>query len=47
MCIASGFAEFLGLDQGKVRVISPDVGGGFGYKVRRASRRSCASPGWR
>ena len=28
-----GLAQFLGLDQGKVRVISPDVGGGFGYKV--------------
>lgn len=25
-------AEHLGLDQGKVRVIAPDVGGGFGYK---------------
>ncbi len=28
----SGLAECLGLDHGKVRVISPDVGGGFGYK---------------
>lgn len=27
-----GFAEFLGLDQEQVRVISPDVGGAFGYK---------------
>ncbi len=28
----TGLAECLGLDQGKIRVISPDVGGGFGYK---------------
>jgi len=27
-----GLAQFLGIDQGRVRVISPDVGGGFGYK---------------
>ncbi len=31
--IRIGLAQFLGLDQGKVRVVSPDVGGGFGYKV--------------
>lgn len=30
--IRTGLAEFLGLDQGEVRVIAPDVGGGFGYK---------------
>jgi carbon-monoxide dehydrogenase large subunit len=28
----SGLADCLGLDEGQVRVISPDVGGGFGYK---------------
>ncbi|CAA9246824.1 MAG: Molybdopterin dehydrogenase, large subunit, partial [uncultured Acetobacteraceae bacterium] len=28
----TGIAEALGLDEGQVRVISPDVGGGFGYK---------------
>jgi carbon-monoxide dehydrogenase large subunit len=28
----AGLAECLGIDQGSVRVISPDVGGGFGYK---------------
>jgi carbon-monoxide dehydrogenase large subunit len=28
-----GLAKFLGLDQNQVRVISPDVGGGFGYKL--------------
>jgi carbon-monoxide dehydrogenase large subunit len=30
--IRSGLAECLGLEQGKIRVIAPDVGGGFGYK---------------
>ncbi|MEO7399662.1 MAG: xanthine dehydrogenase family protein molybdopterin-binding subunit [Polaromonas sp.] len=30
--VRTGLAECLGLDQGQVRVISPDVGGGFGYK---------------
>lgn len=28
----AGLSECLGLDQGQIRVISPDVGGGFGYK---------------
>ncbi len=30
--IRVGIAECLGLDEGQVHVISPDVGGGFGYK---------------
>ena len=30
--VRTGLAECLGLDHGKVRVIAPDVGGGFGYK---------------
>jgi carbon-monoxide dehydrogenase large subunit len=30
--IRVGIAHFLGIDEGLVRVISPDVGGGFGYK---------------
>ena len=28
----SGLSECLGIDQGAIRVIAPDVGGGFGYK---------------
>jgi len=28
----AGLAECLGIDQGRIRVIAPDVGGGFGYK---------------
>jgi carbon-monoxide dehydrogenase large subunit len=31
--IRVGIAQFLCLDQGQVRVVSPDVGGGFGYKT--------------
>jgi carbon-monoxide dehydrogenase large subunit len=30
--IRTGIAEHLGVDHGQVRVIAPDVGGGFGYK---------------
>jgi carbon-monoxide dehydrogenase large subunit len=30
--VQTGLCECLGLDHGSVRVISPDVGGGFGYK---------------
>ena len=30
--VRSGLAECLGLDEGQIRVVSPDVGGGFGYK---------------
>ena len=30
--VQTGLCECLGLDDGAVRVISPDVGGGFGYK---------------
>ncbi|MBP0496142.1 xanthine dehydrogenase family protein molybdopterin-binding subunit [Pararoseomonas indoligenes] len=30
--IRSGLSEVLGLDEGSIRVIAPDLGGGFGYK---------------
>ena len=30
--VRTGLAECLGLDEGRVRVVAPDVGGGFGYK---------------
>ncbi len=49
----TGLSECLGLDQGRIRVISPDVGGGFGYKgmllpeevCRRVARAcSCGRP---
>lgn len=30
--VRSGMAECLGIDHGRIRIIAPDVGGGFGYK---------------
>jgi aerobic carbon-monoxide dehydrogenase large subunit len=30
--VRTGLSECLGLDHGRIRVIAPDVGGGFGYK---------------
>ena len=30
--VRSGLSECLGIDEGKIRVVAPDVGGGFGYK---------------
>lgn len=30
--VRTGLSECLGLDEGQVRVIPPDIGGGFGYK---------------
>jgi carbon-monoxide dehydrogenase large subunit len=30
--VRTGLAECLGLEEGQVRIIAPDVGGGFGYK---------------
>lgn len=30
--VRSGLSECLGLDHGQIRVVAPDVGGGFGYK---------------
>ena len=42
--VRTGLAECLGLDQAKVRVIAPDVGGGFGYKGILAPEEVCL--GW-
>jgi len=30
--VRTGLSECLGLDEGQVRIVAPDVGGGFGYK---------------
>ncbi|MCQ9191706.1 molybdopterin-dependent oxidoreductase, partial [Escherichia coli] len=30
--VRNGLSECLGLEQIQVRIVSPDVGGGFGYK---------------
>lgn len=42
--IRTGLAECLGLDHGQIRIIAPDVGGGFGYKSVLLSEEVCA--GW-
>lgn len=39
----NGLAECLGLDQGGIRVISPDVGGGFGHKGILLPEEVCLS----
>ena len=39
--VRNGLAECLGLDQASVRVIAPDVGGGFGYKGILAPEEVC------
>lgn len=40
----TGIAECLGLDQASVRVVAPDVGGGFGYKGILLAEEICL--GW-
>ena len=41
--IRVGLAQCLGIDQGQVRVISPDVGGGFGYKCVLQPEELCVA----
>ncbi|HTC07389.1 MAG TPA: xanthine dehydrogenase family protein molybdopterin-binding subunit [Acetobacteraceae bacterium] len=40
--VRTGLAECLGLDQGRLRVVAPDVGGGFGYKGILLAEEICA-----
>jgi aerobic carbon-monoxide dehydrogenase large subunit len=42
--VRTGLAGCLGLDEGQVRVIAPDVGGGFGYKGMLLPEEVCL--GW-
>lgn len=37
----AGLSECLGIDQGQIRVIAPDVGGGFGYKGILLPEETC------
>ena len=39
--IRTGLAECLGLEEGHVRIVSPDVGGGFGYKAILLAEEIC------
>jgi len=41
--VRTGLAQFLGMDQERVRVISPDVGGGFGYKCILQREELCVA----
>src|SRR5579883_640378 len=41
--IRAGLSEFLGLDQRQIRVIAPDVGGAFGYKVILQPEELCVA----
>jgi carbon-monoxide dehydrogenase large subunit len=41
--VRTGLADCLGLDHGQVRVVPPDVGGGFGYKGLLLTEEVCAS----
>lgn len=41
--VRAGLAECLGLDQGQIRVVAPDVGGGFGYKGILLAEEVCAA----
>lgn len=39
--VRTGIAEHLGIEQGKVRVVAPDVGGAFGYKCVLQAEELC------
>ncbi|MBI1398406.1 MAG: molybdopterin-dependent oxidoreductase [Betaproteobacteria bacterium] len=41
--IRTGLSECLGIDQGRLRVIAPDVGGGFGYKAILLPEELCVA----
>ena len=41
--VRSGLSECLGLEEGRIRVIAPDVGGGFGYKGVLLAEEVCAA----
>lgn len=41
--IRIGLAECLGLEEGRIRVIAPDVGGGFGYKCVLQPEEICVA----
>ncbi|MEC9369319.1 MAG: xanthine dehydrogenase family protein molybdopterin-binding subunit [Pseudomonadota bacterium] len=43
--VRSGLSECLGIDHGAVRVVAPDVGGGFGYKGILLPEEVCLSWG--
>ncbi|WP_336489448.1 xanthine dehydrogenase family protein molybdopterin-binding subunit [Methylobacterium nigriterrae] len=42
--VRNGLSECLGIEQGRIRIVSPDVGGGFGYKAILLAEEICL--GW-
>ncbi|RXF72878.1 xanthine dehydrogenase family protein molybdopterin-binding subunit [Hansschlegelia zhihuaiae] len=42
--VRSGLSECLGIEEGRIRIVSPDVGGGFGYKGILLAEEVCL--GW-
>jgi carbon-monoxide dehydrogenase large subunit len=41
--VRAGLSECLGIEQGRIRVVAPDVGGGFGYKGILLPEEICLS----
>src|SRR5215472_3445568 len=41
--VRTGLAGCLGLDHGRVRIVAPDIGGGFGYKGILLAEEVCAA----
>jgi carbon-monoxide dehydrogenase large subunit len=41
--VRSGLSECLGIEEGAIRIVSPDVGGGFGYKGILLAEEVCLS----
>ena len=41
--VRTGLAGCLGLDHGRIRIVAPDVGGGFGYKGILLAEEVCAA----
>lgn len=41
--VRNGLADCLGLEQARIRIVSPDVGGGFGYKAILLPEEVCLS----
>jgi carbon-monoxide dehydrogenase large subunit len=41
--VRNGLSECLGIEQGRIRVVAPDVGGGFGYKGILLPEEVCLS----
>lgn len=42
--VRSGLSDCLGIEEGRIRIVSPDVGGGFGYKGILLAEEVCL--GW-